>query len=276
MVSVLNRGFDRYSNPVDARLEVRGQAFDDGTKPVLARGAWVDLHWRAERVQELAAAAPERQSDTEGGQLSGRQAVPSADGDEVVVSMCLHAWVTITESLSDTGVVRRIRNACGDDPLFNASFEMPALALRGFPHCNHIDPATQRNESTQLQSCLALRGEDRIAAAEVLNILSGPSVDEVRDLAAHLSPDAQVLIAGRADALLGAAAAEALSGAAFDRMRIYSGPFDGRAGEVAVPGLISRYVDDRSEQAEVQMVWRRQDGRWRLSRMTVGPVAVKE
>ncbi len=269
MVSVLATAFDRWGDPVDARLEVRGHAYrggDDMIAAKLERDAWWALYDSAEWLQELVAKSPVRQSEDE------PEPEPQQDDDEErdVITICLHAWVTITESLTEEGVTRRIRNACGDDPVFNASYDFSAHALRGFPHCNHIDPAIQRNESTQLYACFALQGEDRIAAAEVLNILHGP-VDELVDVAPYLAPDVRLSEAGGPGAVGAAAVAEAFADGRFEEMRVYTHLFEGASGSVAASGSIERYLDEKTEVAETRQVWLRRDGDWRLSEITIGP-----
>ena len=273
MVSVLATGFDKYGDPVRPVLEVRGQGYRAGamTAVSLAREAWDELYEAAERLQDLVAAAPERQSGTE------KSSAPADSGEgRRVVMLCLHAWVTVTESLTGEGVTRRIRNACGDDPLFNASYDMSDRALRGFAHCNHIDPTTQRNGSTQLQSCLALDGEDKIASAEVMNLLS-ESIEDVADLADFLTPDSQLFLDSDARPLVGNAAAKALGGERFNEMDYSFYLFEGSADQVVVTSEFWRYRDDdKTELADVRHVWRRQGGQWRLAEITVGPLSVVE
>lgn len=267
MVSVLAAEAGHYDSPVHPKLEVRGTAYrgsDDVMVAKLEREAWDGLHATAQRLQGLVAESQDRQSGA-----APEDPPKTVDGDRVI-SICLHAWVTVTESLTEQGVTRRIRNACGDDPVFDASFDFSAHALRGFPHCNHIDPALQRNESTQLAACLALEGEDKVAAAEVLNILHGP-VDEAVDLAGHLAPDVRLFEAGDPVTVGAAPVAQALSAGRFNEMRVYTHHFEGRPESVITAGSLQRYVDDKMELADTRQVWLRRDGIWRLAEMTVGP-----
>lgn len=277
MVSVLATTFDRWGDPVDGKLEVRGAVYRNGDKviaPMLEREAWDGLYSTAEWLQELVAGSSVRQSDDE----PKPEPKQSDNDDSDVISICLHAWVTITESLTDQGVIRRIRNACGDDPVFDASFDFSAHALRGFPHCNHIDPATERNQSTQLQTCLALVGEDRIAAAELENQLSGGAGD-LEGILEALAPDFKLVIAGTSQPLSGAEAVDVLRGESFFDMQFGRYQLEGAADRVVVVGEIWRYFpedDDKTEVADLRETWVRRDGVWRLADMTIGPRSLLE
>lgn len=277
MVSVLATTFDRWADPVDGRLEVRGAVYRNGDKviaPKLEREAWDGLYSTAEWLQELIAGSSVRQSDDE----PKPEPKQSENDDNDVISICLHAWVTITESLTDQGVTRRIRNACGDDPVFDASFDFSAHALRGFPHCNHIDPATERNQSTQLASCLALVGEDRIAAADLLNHLRG-GAHEIDGLLPLLGADFRLVLAGDSGPLAAAGALEVLQGPSFADMTFGRHQFEGGADRVFVVGEVWRSFpenEDKTEVADLRETWVRSDGVWRLAEMTIGPRSLLE
>lgn len=272
MVSVLATTFDKWGDPVDGRLEVRGQVYTNGGKviaPMLEREAWDGLYSTTRWLQELVAESSVRQSGDE----PTPEPKQTDNDDRDVISICLHAWVTITESLTDEGVTRRIRNACGDDPVFNASYDFSAHALRGFPHCNHIDPATERNESTQLQTCLALAGEDRVAAADLVNQLRA-GADGIDGVVEALAPDFKLFIADKSQPLSGATAVEVLRGESFVEMEFGRYQFEGGRDRVSAVGEIWRYPPDdgdKVELADLRETWVRRDGVWRLAEMTVGP-----
>ncbi len=259
MVSVLYTELSDYGLPLDPRLEVYGTGVGEGPVPSLSRDAWLGLSLATRRIAELATAAPERQSEEQSG-------APSTNGDEK--SICLHAWVTVTEVLTGDGVVRRIRNACGEDPLFVAGYQLSAQALRGFPACNHLDPANYRNESAQLDRCLILEGDDQIAAAEVLNLLDGRIFKEASSIADYAAPGARIS---------GTSGETSLSGVlGLDDarvVRIYTASVRAVGPDVRARGIVHRYGDEEGNDfaAEVQQVWRKIDGAWRLVDLSLGP-----
>lgn len=269
MISVLSRGEGPYGSPLESVLEVRGtkSAIDVMTEVlVLRRDAWSSLQGAAERIRELATSSTVRQSG--GPPVSStapeRPVVrPGPDAiDEIVI--CLHAWVTVTEALSDTGVQRRIRNACGDDLLFDASYGLSAQALRGFPHCNHLNPANYRNESAQLSACLILEGDDRVAAAEVLSIVDGSEPDDLLELS---TPDVR-WISSSGQVVSGIRAVEAPFSELFANAHFWVANVVGGADGVVVSGSLERYVGDGiREETLVRQLWRRRGDRWTLQEL---------
>lgn len=265
MVTVLSQGETDYGLPFNLVLEVRGTVdpAGDETGVGLRREGWFGLYQQAATIQDLVAKAPVRQSGT-----SGPSEEVQEDG-QVDVVICLHAWVTVTESLTDQGVERRIRNACGDDPLFNSTYEMSAHALRGFPHCNHLDPGDYRNESTQLQACLLLQGEDKVAAAEVLSLIDGPPFySGWGSLASHLSDDVQLALPDGSRIEGATRVAEALTAQSELGSR-YVSRVSGGSGRVQAWGEFWRYAEV-TDYVEYEQTWERIDGRWRITAMTVG------
>lgn len=258
MISVLYADTDQYGSPLEARLEVRGALEGNRPAPSLTREAWFGLTQSTMRIAELAIAAPVRQS-------AGGDRILAGAEDEIIV--CLHAWVTVTEVLSDGGVVRRIRNACGEDPLFVAGYELSGQALRGFPVCNHLDPSNYRNESEQLYRCLILEGENQIAAAEVLNFLDGEIFDEASSITRFAVPDIQISVASGETSL-----SEALGLDAARVVRLYTASVRAVGGDVVARGIVHRYGDEDSNDfsADVQHVWRKTDGAWRLVEFNLG------
>lgn len=263
MISVLSRGEDAFGFPLESLLEIRGTGGGGGL--TLRRDAWFGLQGAAAGLQERVAKATERQSGT---QAAGRAAQEEGGvGEDEVFLMCLHAWVTVTESLTDTGVLRRIRNACGDDPLFNASYDLSAQALRGFPHCNHLDPANYRNESTQLSACLILAGDDRVAAAEVLSIVDGAEPGELFEFS---DPDIRWL-GSTGEVISGSRAVEAPFSELFASAHFWVTDAVGGVDGVVVSGSLERYVGDGiREMTTVRQSWRRRGDRWMLVELAPG------
>jgi hypothetical protein len=264
MISVLSRGEGAYGLPRESVLEIRGPA--EGGGLTLGRDAWFGLQGAAAGLQNLVAEATERQSGAQSAGQAVQQEGRPTEEDEILI--CLHAWVTVTESLTDTGVLRRIRNACGDDPLFKASYDLAAQALRGFPHCNHLDPANYRNESTQLSACLILTGEDRVAAAEVLSIADGARSG---GFAEHFAPEIRWL-GSAGDVLSGLDAVEARFSELFDSAHFVVEHVVGGADGVVVSGTFARYVGDGiRETTAVRQSWRRRGDRWMLVELAPEP-----
>ncbi|MBB5661429.1 hypothetical protein [Brevundimonas halotolerans] len=259
MVSVLYTEASEHGIPLNPRLEVRGAGDGEGPASSLSREAWFGLTLKSRRIVELATAAPPRQS-------AGDDGLPGTAGDEMII--CLHAWVTVTEVLTDDGVLRRVRNACGDDPLFDAGYELSGQALRGFPVCSHLDPANYRNESAQLDRCLVLEGDNQIAAAEVLNLLDGPIFDEASSIAAYAAPGIQISGTSREKSLSGALGLDDAR-----VVRIYTASIRAVGTDVRARGIVHRYGDEDGNDfaADVQQVWRKTDGAWRLVEFTLGP-----
>ncbi len=227
----------------------------------LSRIAPPDLWRLAADLQSLTATSPDRQPTAE-----------KLPDDRVVI--CLHAWVTVTESLTDSGVTRRIRNACGDDPLFDASYGMSGEALRSFPDCVRIDPANHRNESTILRRCFALDGPDPATAAEVLNLMDG-EIDDTIDLKAMLAPDVSLTRAGHSDVSGSAAVAEAFADPELTETSLYANHVTAEPGRVTASGYIQDYREDDLKAATMQLVWVRPGNDWRIGSIAIGPFKIE-
>jgi hypothetical protein len=99
---------------------------------------------------------------------------PEPEGsDDVVVVMCLHAWVQTVEmanaprvSFGDEPVRRRTESACGGGLTTRYAFWLADLAVEQIPWCHRLSDETERNAITQLNTCLYLAG-DRVAAADL-------------------------------------------------------------------------------------------------------------
>lgn len=272
-ISLLAKAFDRFNLPVEARLEIRDRINRQSGEPsveTLSREAWWGMWDISRAAQSLMKDAPVAQSQTS----TAVAAAELAESEERLV-VCMHAWVTVTESLTDGGVTRRVRNACGDDPLFEVTYDASRQALRGFPHCNHLEPGNHRNESAQLQRCLALAGDDRIAAAQVLNVLDGPIFNKEDALLDYLDPDVVLDRAG-ASRVMG----EVSVVAALDQIltegegaNIYTSRVTGNHDAVEVEGQLFRYGGDWREHAALDQIWRKDEGgRWLIREITIGPM----
>lgn len=271
VVSILASAFAKSGEPENAELEVRRQTVSDESKAgpaFLKRDAWSNLYWTAVDLQDLVAASPERQPEED--PLAGPE---PAEGR--LVTFCMHAWVTVTESLTDKGVSRRIRNACGDDPLFAASYDMSSHALRGFAYCNHLDPKNHRNASTQLARCFALDGADKVAAADVANLYD-TSLDAVTDLAPYLAPDVRLARPDRAPVSGAASVVAALDDPAFKELDLNAGHVVGETGSVVANGWLDRYIDDGVEFADIAITWRLRDNAWRVEAIAIGPLTIEK
>jgi hypothetical protein len=282
MVSVLHKERSQYGEIRDPQLEVRGPRRGTEPAPVLKRAAWRALAWEADGIARLVSDAPVRQSDRQ----QDDTAVPA--GEEEEITICLHAWVTVTEALTDDGVIRRIRNACGEDPLFDAGYDLSGLALRGFPHCNHLDPDAYRNESTQLRHCLTVSGNDLVAGADLLRHAGEVPYEDYRTgataaqwrawlgdgHAARLDWGGRTVLEPEADAARFLAEQEAALGRhdVFQARVIGIGPARGM-----ITGEVAYRIDpdgDRHQymRADYEQTWIRfPDGKWRLDSWTVQP-----
>lgn len=276
-VSILASDMAGYGDASNATVNVRMAEEEGDSDPTIAqlnRPAWTDLWRQATELSRLTASSPERQSDESGAHVTEQSFIDEETGEEdVVVSICLHAWVTVTEVLTDEGVVRRIRNACGTSPVFDASFELSAQALRGFPHCNHLEPGIFRNESSQLQGCLRLEGEGRIAAAEVANVVWALRGGAAFGLAPYLAQTVQLegsstaTIEGPSEVL---AALERLT-VDTRRTDLNSWLYTGSSSQVTVTGDIARYGEGWIEVILLEMTWtKKDDGGWQVAVVRLG------
>ena len=277
VVSVLGASFDEWGypeegkdgQPKDVELDIRWRPVRDeyDTAPArLTRKAWFDLYLEVMDFQEIVAASPERQPKKPVAQ-------PNADGS-VVVSVCLHPWVTVTESLTAEGVTRRVRHSCESDPVLDASFDISDQALRGFPHCNHLDPAFSGNASGQLRHCLQLEGSDRVAAADVANLIDA-SRNRVADLQLYLAPDVRLVRPNRAPVVGTAAVGAALAAPEFEDHYLYAANVVGEPGRVIARGQLERYTEDGMEAADVEIRWRRRVETWRIAEIVIGPSKIE-
>jgi hypothetical protein len=278
VVSVLGASFDEWGypekgkdgQPKEVELEIRWRPVRDeyNTAPArLTRKAWFDLYLEVMDFQEIVATSPERKPEKPAAQ-------PNADGS-VVVSVCRHPWVTVTESLTDDGVTRRIRRSCDSDAVLHASFDMSDKALRGFPHCNHLDPANLGDASEQLRRCLQLEGSDRFAAAEVANLIDA-SRNGVTDLQAFLEPDVRLVRANRSPVVGATAVGAALADLAYEDYYLLTAHLVGEPDRVVARDWLQRYTEDGMETADIKSSWRRRGETWRIAEIVIGPSKIEK
>ncbi|MBI5940175.1 MAG: hypothetical protein HY859_07090 [Caulobacterales bacterium] len=215
-----------------------------------------------ETLSRLVTASPERQP----------KPAPSTNPGEI--SICLHAWVTITEVISNGRVVRRIRNACDGDPIFDGAFQLSTVALGAFQGCWKLDPAHYRNDSERLIGCAKLKGDNGYGAASLLNALEDSPVLQTRNA---ISPDrwldadatvvwpGEALVSGRTPV----AAAWTTHGGADPNVRIESVEAATFKTGTVVGVLYREMGRDQYEQASFRQDWVREEGVWRLTRWTV-------
>lgn len=273
-VLILASTFDRDGKANNAELEVHRQPFHDERKagpPVLKREARSDLYEAARDLQALVTASSERQVEDDKGQTSR----PGDEDEQRVLMICLHAWVTVTESLTDEGVTRRIRNACGSDPLFEASYGMSARALDSFAYCSYLDPKNYRNESAQLERCFSIDGSDKIAAAEVTTIFDA-SIDDATDLGPYLSQNVRLSSPDGAR-ISGASAVQAeLVDSEFAETGLYADHFIGARDSVVVSGWLYHFIDNEVKATDIKFSWQRRGNSWGISGIDIGPVEMEE
>lgn len=96
-----------------------------------------------------------------------------ADRPAPPISICLHSWVQTVEIANgprerfiEEPVRRRTEDACGGALTTRYAFLLADLAVEQLPWCRRLDPDTERNSITQLETCLMLSG-DRVAAADL-------------------------------------------------------------------------------------------------------------
>jgi hypothetical protein len=132
-------------------------------------------------------------------------ALPTAKSDEIQV--CVHGWGAYVEAVDrhSQGIEPTIRrkpgNACDDELALPYGFWLAQQAINTLPSCQRISPEEHRNAAAIVAECGKLSG-DRLAAVEVLNLVSASSFARPRDWdsASHLrtffSENARVVWSG--------------------------------------------------------------------------------
>jgi hypothetical protein len=275
---------DGYGRDVVAITFIRPK----GSDPAL----WVHFPSEAngKRSEPLRAAVPLdvwegvlRRSDLFDRQLASPPTARSRSGSDEIL-LCLHSWVYTVEATDPAQgeyrpatLRRKTEDACDDGPAEAYAAELTIAAVPLLPHCARLDRARHRNEAAQLSACRLLRG-DRLAAAEVMNRLDElRNIEGPEDLALArglFSDEAQIDWAGELyNSRGGAAAVWAKKLAEGGRTNLYYEAFEGESAErVRFVGLFSRAAEgeDKYRQARVEQIWTREDGDFRIERVTVG------
>ncbi|MFZ5670065.1 MAG: hypothetical protein ACOY4K_11270 [Pseudomonadota bacterium] len=265
LISVLRRPMGQ------ATLEVR---VDGGATMTTPASAWT---WRvADSLADLAKASPPHPPEippavsTKGGN----------DDDDVAITICLHAWVTVTEVISRGRVTTRIRNACGEDPLFDGSFFLSTLALRAFSGCFALNPLDYRNDSDRLIGCSHIKGKDGYTSAALYNAVRrsppfggswGVTVLPEQWLAEDVVVE-QVDEPDQAGRVAVAAAWPFRPGRG--GVRLFVDSVDAGFETGAVTGIVERDLEDgKLVSAPFTQHWVNTKGVWRLKRWTIGEFA---
>lgn len=192
-------------------------------------------------------------------------------------SMCLHAWLTVTEVFDSQGVSRRIRNACDDDGLFQGGLEMSRLASTQLHDCGLLQDSHYRSHAQRIESCARLGGKPVSAAAQVRNLLEGnflraPVEEPPAQFAERFAPDASLQHGGQT--LVGSDASVAGWTAAMPRdvrFQVLEVIAAGKKVQVRARLLRDRDGETR-ELAPVEQTWvQGKDYRWRMQSAVIGP-----
>lgn len=192
--------------------------------------------------------------------------------------ICLHAWVAVVEVFDAKAVHRRVRNACGADPVFDGGLEMSRLAFEQIDGCHLLDKGHYRGHPQRLEACARLNGDPLSVAAFVRNRIEEGFSDHPSDLApdhfaGFFAADATLerggaVISGREAT---AAAWTSLLGRGADLQVLDVTAVGDREVKVRAR-IIQHRQDDRRELAQVEQTWiQDKDYRWRMQRASVGP-----
>jgi hypothetical protein len=254
-------------------LEVRAP----GDTPTVRGKAATDWQWEvAKTLTRVVTASPEKPLPD-----------PVPAGQSQPLSMCLHAWVAVVEVLEAGGVTRRIRNACGDNPVFDGAFSLGGLAIGGLDRCEDLNANHYRNDWSRLFDCVRLRGESLYAAAQVINRVREGMFDDSDRAAAEtlemaFATDAMVTWDG-APAASGRTAAAALwrAKSVADKgstLVLHVSIAEGAGETVRVTGELMQYSVEEggrlkgAQTAPFTQIWAPgRDYRWRITRWEVGP-----
>lgn len=207
-------------------------------------------------LARLVRTSPSRQSDEQG---------PNAEGELVI---CLHAWVAVVEAIEGGRVHRRIRNACGDDPVFDGAFQFATMALGVSEACSAVDADSYRNDWGRLAVCPAILGPNVNGAAAVYEMSSGSVLETptyphdmtLDNLAAEVSWRSPGQTASGPEAVAAAWRGFAADGRASHWVRTATG----KGAVVLVEGIAIRRSDEGTCHADSRQEWRQAEGRWRL------------
>ena len=215
-------------------------------------------------------------------QLKRLPEVPSGSGE---ITLCMHSWVFTVEATDPAigeyrpATLRRKTEDSCDDGLAEAyANELTRAAVPLLPPCARLDPREHRNEAMLLSACRLLRG-DRLAAAEVMNLLDGFDSIEGPEDATHLKGlfAYQARIDWGGEQLAeggGAGEAWARKMSEGGRTRLYWDYIEGETAQrVRFVGLLSRSLESDAgySRARVEQIWRREGRSFQIERATVGP-----
>lgn len=204
-----------------------------------------------------------------------RQAVEQGLNAKGELAICLHAWVAVVEAIEGGRVHRRVRNACGDEPIFDGAFQFATVALGVSEACSAVDADSYRNDWGRLAVCPAIVGPNVNGAAAIYqlsvgNILddglhpAGETTDSLAPGAIWRSPDETVT--GQAEV----ATAWRRFGAGAEA-RLWVRTATGKGPAVEVDGIVVRESGKLLCRAASRQSWRQTSGRWRLESWTLGP-----
>lgn len=191
------------------------------------------------------------------------------------LSVCLHAWVAVTEVFDSKSVHRRIRNACDNDGLFDGAAEMSRIGLEQLEGCGLLSADDYRGHPQRIEACALLSGDPISYAAAIRNQLGDtflryPALLPAGQFAAVFAQDATLQRSGQAFAGREATAA-AWSNALDKGVRFQVLEVVATRSEVRVRARLIRDHGDATEVAPVEQTWSQdKDYRWRLRASSIG------
>jgi hypothetical protein len=191
------------------------------------------------------------------------------------LTLCLHAWVVVVEAIESGRVHRRVRNACGDDPVFEGAFQFASLAVNSSEACRALAATDYRTDWDRLEVCPAILGPNVGGAAAVLRLSTGDILDDgsypAGETTERLAPEAvwrtpEGTRTGQAEV----AAAWRRFGAGAEAPH-WVRTATGTGSVVEVNGIAVRETESQTCHAASHQQWRRTSGRWRLESWTLEP-----
>ena len=215
-----------------------------------------------------------------------RQLLPLRDevAESGEMTLCMHSWVFTVEATDPAEgeyrpatLRRKTEDACDDGLVEAYAQELYRAAVPLLAPCARLDRSLHRNEATLLSACRLLRG-DRLAAAEVMNLLDRLDIEGPEDSArlnGLFAYDARIDWAGEPLGTSGdAAKAWAKKVSEGGSTRLYWDHVEGETSDrVRFVGLLSRSVEGEAiyRNARVELIWTRDGRSFQIERGTVGP-----
>lgn len=248
-------------------MEIRAAA--TGREPVVTQIA--PNGWTLEvaaSLQRMTLAAPERAPVAE-----------KKAGEPPVI--CLHAWMAVVEVIDAGKVTTRIRGACGDAPIFDASFYLSELALQQTTACHALADNQHRSPSHKLATCATLVGKDRWSAVWLRNrfgdnVFLNPDKRTAGQAADFFAPIVMFNWEGEPVRLAQEAIDYRLTGPGA-RIRLYATEVEADVDGGIVRGVATRPGEGGAPTTKATFVqtWRKsKDGRTRLIRWDMTPFNV--